>query len=444
MRVSGDELEGRLSEKRILVLTLSFGSGHIRAAQSVARELVRQMPADEIRLVDALENCSPWFRAFYVWPYWAMIRYAPSLWKRFFESRLKREDEFTAPVWIWKKGCKQVFAEIETFRPDAIIACEVGASEIAVIARREKFTNAEIVNVLTDFETEPIWIKPEISAFAVASEAVKYQLQNWGADPETIKICGIPLDESFDNRHDARKTRSLFHLDTRQIVLLMGGGMGPTRMSEVAALLIRDGQDLQIVALPAKDAKARAGLEALEDSATVSLCIVGWTNSVAELMQAADVLATKPGGLTLSEAAACGVPLVLFDAIPGTEETNARWFAKQGAGIQTRGSKETAAEILRLLVNQHERMKLAANIKKLAQTGSSEKIVGVIRETLERVPIVESVYPASSRFSAYRKMFLAACKTEAPQENSFWKTAEIKNAENVAKFTNSIFRTEIK
>lgn len=431
-----------MSEKRILILTLSFGSGHIRAAQSVARELVCRMPDAEIRLTDALEHCSLPFRAFYVWTYWWMIRRAPRLWKRFFESRLKRRDEFTAPVWIWKKGCKRVFSEIKNFQPDAIIACEVGASEIAVIARRGNLTNAEIVNVITDFETEPIWVKPEICAFAVANETVKNQLQNWGADAEKIKICGIPLDESFDKIYDAQKTREQFNLDARPIVLLMGGGMGPTRMSEVAARLLRDGSDFQIVALPAKDRKAKAELEKLQNSPTVSLRIVGWTNSIAKLMQAAAVLATKPGGLTLSEAAACSVPLVLFDSIPGPEETNARWFAGQGAGVQTRGSEETAFEILRLLGNQQERARLATNIKKLAQTGASEKICGVITEALERLPLAENVFSPSERFSAYRKMFLAARQTEAQTAN--WKPTEIRKTDSAVKFKNTILGTEIK
>ncbi len=433
-----------MSEKpRILVLTLSFGAGHVRAAQSIVAELERQTPDAEIRLVDALENCSLWFRAFYVWTYFAMIRFAPRLWKHFFESRTERKDEFSAPVWAWQKGCRQVFAEIKEFQPGLIVACEVGAAEIAVLARREKLTNAEIVNVITDFETEPIWVKPEISAFAVASEEVKIQLQNWGADAEKIKVCGIPIDESFGENHDAEKTRERFNLDARPIVLLMGGGSGPTRMSEVAARLLQSDANFQIAALPAKDAKAKAELEKLADSPTVALRVIGWTSLIAELMQAADILATKPGGLTLSEAAACGLPCVLFDAIPGPEETNAAYFAAHEASVQTYGSAETAAEILRLLENSPARMRLAANIKKLARIEASEKIVCVITETL-RSSNPEKIFAPSKKLSAYRKALAVWHKLETHSKDSKRQPAVTKDKEISGNFNEPFSGIEAK
>ena len=360
---------------RILVLTLSFGAGHLSAARNVTAEFQKQIPEADLRLADALENCSLAFRAFYVWTYWAMIRYAPRVWEKIFNARLERRDEQTVPVWIWRRGCRKVFEEIKKFQPDLIVAVEVGACEIAVIARRSNLTNAEIVNVITDFEAEPIWVKPEVSAFFVAGDTVKKQLENWGADPEKIKVCGIPLSASFGETHDAEKTKAQFDLDERPIVLLMGGGMGPTKMDEVAAHLLENGENLQIVALPAKDERAKAALEKLRDSQSVSLRVVGWTSLIAELMQAATILATKPGGLTLSEAAACGVPLVFFDSIPGPEEANARRFVEAGAAVSVESARETASEILRLLRDGEKLRAMSDCCCSLAHSNAAREIV---------------------------------------------------------------------
>ena len=370
------------AKPRILVLTLSFGAGHVSAAQSVASEFQKQIPECEVRLIDALENCSLAFKAFYVWTYWAMIRYAPHVWEKFFNSRIERDDKQTAPVWIWKKGCRKVFDEIHKFQPDLIVAAEVGASEIAVIARRENLTNAPIVNVITDYEAEPIWVKPEISAYAVATESVKKQLENWGANAEKIEVCGIPLNESFARKHDVNETRKQFNLDKRPIVLLMGGGMGPTRMAEVAARLLQIGKDLQIVALPAKDEKAQAALGKLQNSPTVSLHVIGWTNSIAELMQTAQILATKPGGVTLSEAAACALPLVLFDRIPGPEDANTARFVEAGAAISTENPQETADEIVRLLNDGEQLRAMSSNCRKLARPDAVRRIVELARKRI--------------------------------------------------------------
>ena len=413
-----------MNEKpRILVLTLSFGAGHISAANSVASEISKQIPDANVRMIDALENCSLFFRVFYVWTYWVLIRYAPRVWERFFNSRIERRDEQTAPVWMWRKGCGKVFDEIQTFQPDLIVAAEVGASEIAVIARRENLTNAQIINVITDFEAEPIWIKPEISAYAAPSEEVRKQLENWGAGKEKIKVCGIPLNSSFSAIHDAQQTKAHFGFDARPIVLLMGGGMGPTRMHEVAARLLQNGENLQIVALPGKDKRANAALKKLQNTKTVSLSVISWTNEVAALMQAADILATKPGGVTLSEAAACGVPLVLFDQIPGPEAANVERFSAAEAAVVTRDSDETASEILRLLRERENLNRMAANARKLARNDAANAVAELVKETIEHSPERENVWRESEIMANYRKAFFLW--READEKTAFDRQNEI-------------------
>jgi len=127
---------------RVLVLTLSFGSGHVRAAEAVARELARQAPGADVRVVDALADSRALFRACYVWPYWVMVRRAPALWERFFNARVARMDEHTAPAWALRWGCPRVFKSIAEFEPDVIVAAEVAACELAVLARRAGLTAA--------------------------------------------------------------------------------------------------------------------------------------------------------------------------------------------------------------------------------------------------------------------------------------------------------------
>jgi len=134
----------------ILVLTLSFGSGHVQAARTIAREIKRQAPYAEVSVLDALADCRFLFRAFYVWPYWAMVRYAPALWDRFFTRRTASMKQDTAPAWAFRFGCPRVFREIVDFKPDAIVATEVAACELAAMAKRDGLTPARIISVITD------------------------------------------------------------------------------------------------------------------------------------------------------------------------------------------------------------------------------------------------------------------------------------------------------
>ncbi|MDQ3817978.1 MAG: hypothetical protein M3362_09825, partial [Acidobacteriota bacterium] len=241
---------------KILVLTLSFGAGHVRAARAVAEELKRRAPQAEVHLLDALARCRPLFRAFYVWPYWVMVRHAPALWKRFFERRVAKRHEGTAPAWAFRYGCPEVFDEIEKFKPDTIVAAEVAACEMAVIAKREGKTSARVINVITDHEAEPVWVKPEVNSFVVADERVRGQLCAWGAAAEKITVSGIPTDERFTVAHDPSATRERLGIkDERPLVLLMGGGCGPTRMDQIAARLCETDLPMHLVAVAGNDSR---------------------------------------------------------------------------------------------------------------------------------------------------------------------------------------------
>jgi len=365
-------VEGRL---KVLVLTLSFGSGHVRAAQAVADELGRRPSASNILVLDALEECRSVFRACYEWPYWLMLRHAPALWDRLAAARIKQKHEATAPAWAFRFGCPKVFATIESFNPDVIVAVEVGACEMAVIARRLGLTRVPILNVITDYEAEPIWVKPEVDAFAVPDDNVRTELIEWGAPANRIFICGIPVDRAFDAPPDPKTIRRRHGInDDAPIVLLMGGGMGPTRMDEVARQLAEQEVPMHVVAITGEDKRARRKLEALNMKPPVSLRVLGWTDQVAALMQAATVLVTKPGGLTIAEAALCSLPTVLFDPIPGAEFVNAKRMVDSGAAVITKGASETVNAIVSLLRDERTRRSMALGSNSMARPAARREI----------------------------------------------------------------------
>src|SRR5258708_27346227 len=139
-----------LSNMKVLVLTLSFGSGHVRAAEAGADELGRQAPASNVIVVDALEECRWLFRASYEWPYWLILRYAPGLWDRFSTARVNQKHEGTAPAWAFRMGCPKVFSTIRSFNPDLIVAAEVAACEMAAIGGRVVVTQAPLLSVVPE------------------------------------------------------------------------------------------------------------------------------------------------------------------------------------------------------------------------------------------------------------------------------------------------------
>ena len=371
---------------KILVLTLSFGSGHVRAAEAVADELGRRAPASNVLVVDALAECRWLFRACYVWPYWLMLRYAPGLWDRFSTARVNQKHSGTAPAWALRLGCPKVFSTIESFHPDLIVAAEVAACEMAAIARRLGLTRAPILNVITDYEAEPIWVQPEVDAFTVPDESVRAELISWGAPASRILICGIPVDPAFDSVHSWKAVRLRYGVTgNAPLVLLMGGGMGPTRMHRVVEQLRDSNVPMHIVAIAGKDKRALRRLKRVNVKAPLSLRVLGWTDEVAALMQTASLLVTKPGGLTISEAALCSLPVVFFDAIPGAEFVNAKRMVDAGAAVITVGPAEAARATLDLLRDAESTEAMALLSRKMARPKARTEIATLALGLLDPV-----------------------------------------------------------
>lgn len=363
---------------KVLVLTLSFGSGHVRAAQAIAEELSCQTAVSNVLVVDALAECRTWFRACYEWPYWLMLRYAPGLWDRLSTARVSQKHESTAPAWAFRMGCPKVFSTIKTFEPDVIVAAEVAACEMAAIARRSGITRAPILSVITDYESEPIWVQPEVDAFAVPDDSVRAELIVWGVPANRISLCGIPVAPVFDVLHDVKAVRLHYGIgDNDPLVLLMGGGMGPTRIDQVAEQLGESNTPMHIVAIAGKDKRALRRLQRVKVNPPVSLRVLGWTDEVAGLMQAARLLVTKPGGLTISEAALCSLPVIFFDPIPGAEFVNARRMVESGAAVIAQGPVETAHAIVSLLRDDKSTEAMALQANKMGRPSARREIASL-------------------------------------------------------------------
>jgi len=228
--------------------------------------------------------------------------------------------------------------------------------------------------VITDYEAEPIWVKPEVDVYIVPDENVRAEMIEWGAPGERIEISGIPVDPSFDRSPGVRVAQ----VNGEPVVLLMGGGMGPTRMDEVARRLGESNAPMHIVAVTGHDKRARRRLESLNVDTPVTLQVLGWTEDVATLMQTASILVTKPGGLTIAEAALCSLPTVFFDPIPGAEYVNAKRMVDAGAALISKGARETAAMVAELLRNEPSRRAMSLRASKLARPNARKEIAQVV------------------------------------------------------------------
>ena len=259
-------------QKRVCILTLGVGSGHLRASEVVQRALYDGNDPIEAKVVDVLDSARPWFHWLYVDPYWWMLRHAPWLWRRLFERRQREQHRSTAPDWVFRRGCRDVLRQIKNLAPQLVIVTEIGAAEIAALGRREGWFNAPVLAVQTDFHTEPPWVQPEIDAYCVASEEARGQLIGWGVLPNRVLLCGIPVDPAFALPFDKSELMQALGLDARRpVVLVMGGGMGPVPLDSVVSSLDLCGVPMQVLVVAGHDRKLRQRLESLRGRVAMDL-----------------------------------------------------------------------------------------------------------------------------------------------------------------------------
>jgi processive 1,2-diacylglycerol beta-glucosyltransferase len=390
--------------KKIAILTLSVGSGHVRAAAAVERALVEGEDPFEVRTFDAAEAAPKWFDWLYVRPYWWMLKRAPGLWRRLFERRQRKRHRATAPDWVFRHGCRRLLEQLKAYAPNLVIATEISAAEVAALARREGWCNTPVLAVFTDYHSEPPWAQREIDFYCVGSEEARSQLISWGVSPNRILVSGIPIDPSFALNYDRTELRrSLGLVDGRPVVLVMGGGMGPAPLDEIVRRLEVCGLPLQVLAVAGQGAEMKARVDSLRGKLALDLHAFGWSENVPELMAVSDVLVTKPGGLTTAEALAAGLPMVLTHPIPGPEERHLEYLERNGVALAAQNLKEIPEIVSRVLRNEQQRTEMSRRARELARPDASDTVAQVARALLEKASYIDLLAspPVRSGESAY-------------------------------------------
>jgi processive 1,2-diacylglycerol beta-glucosyltransferase len=381
--------------KKIMILTLSVGSGHVQASTVIRDALADGPESLEVKNVDAIPLSEPWFPWLYVQPYWWMLRYKREAWRWWYEWRQRKRHRATAPRWVFRRGCVKVLKELRDFSPNLVVVTEVGAAEIAVIGKREGWFAAPILAVLTDFQAEPPWVQREIDFYCVATQQAKTQLIGWGVSPHRILISGIPIDPTFALHRDKAETIRKLGLHARQpVALLMAGGMGMAPLDRMAIELERCGVPLQVIAVAGHDRELEAKLHRLRGKIALDLLSFGWTNRVPELMAAADVLITKPGGLTVSEALASGVPMILTHPIPGPEERNILYLVRHRVAVHARRLEEIPLLTSQLLARPERRKQIDRRARELSRPEAAHAIAQVSKAMLEKATYMDLLAPA--------------------------------------------------
>ena len=231
-----------------------------------------------------------------------------------------------------------------------------------------KEQNPEIFGalVLTDYVPHPIGVPLNLDLYVVADDAAAEDVAKLGVPDKRIHPTGIPIDPIFEEPVDrGRARREIMNLDDDDlpVVLVMGGGLGGGDLEESVSLLLQASEAMHLVVLCGSNERSRTRLKRLANRGGHKATFLAFTDRVRELMAAGEVLVTKPGGMSCTEALASRLPQVLYHPIPGQEEDNAAAMVRYGAGVMVRETTQILGQTLKILTSADHRHKMveAAN-----------------------------------------------------------------------------------
>ncbi len=354
---------------KILIISSDTGGGHRSAAQALAEGLqkVWQGESVAVRIVKALEeshhitdkvvklynwmlrNKQHWMK----YAYWAINRFRPET-REFFQRRCIG-------------FCKEQF---EKWCPHIVVSVHPLTQHIFARILRELNLADQIplVTVVTDpcYGFWKGWACEEVSLYLVANADAKRQLIDYGISPEKIKISGMPINPKFCEVDEkaAQSARKAFGLDADKFTIFVNAGwVGGGNIPQIFRELVRGKLDVQAIFLAGKNEELRREAEEIAKTAKFPIKVIGYSDEIEKLMQSANVMISKLGGLTTFEALACHLPIIADTTTPPMpqEAGTVNLIAKNGAGILLEKATDIVPMIQSLLNNsaKYTRMKTA-------------------------------------------------------------------------------------
>ncbi len=332
--------------------------------------------------LDVMDYVSKGFRKLYTDFYITLVNKAPALWGYLYQITNAAQPDSSMQKLrrgVERLNTKALLKEIAAFKPDAIICTHFLPAEIlAGMIRTARLTCPVWVQV-TDFDLHRMWVHEHMAGYFAANDEVAFRLRAQGIPPQTIHVTGIPIMPAFAQTLDRSECARAFGLDPqRTIILLMGGGAGLGSLDTIAERLLAWEGNFQLIVLAGKNAHALAALQTLAARYPGRLLAQGFTDQVERLMACADLVITKPGGLTTSECLAMGLPMIVNAPIPGQEERNADFLLEQGVALKAFDGVTLEYRVRYLLEHPAKLAEMRNKAHALGRPDAARNVLGVV------------------------------------------------------------------
>ena len=324
-----------------LILSCSTGGGHNSAARAVKEELLSR--GHNAVMLDPY-TLDPTWKASHVGSFYVFTaKWFPHVFGAVYHMGMRLcRLPITSPMYYAnRKAAKKLGDYLKDNSYDVIAMTHFYAAEMLTYLKRKGYDIPPTVFIGTDYTCTPFTMETQCDKYVIPAEDICEEYIRQGAKREQLLPYGIPVSRVFEPTSvDTAELKARLGLQAdKRTVLVTGGSMGAGNMKRLAGKLIRYGKensDTQFVIICGTNKKLYKILSE-KTAGNSSFVIIGFTDKMNEYMAAADVFVTKPGGLSSTEAAVSGVPIVHMKPIPGCESKNIKYFEKHKMSLPLKG-----------------------------------------------------------------------------------------------------------
>ena len=417
----------------ILILSASTGGGHNRAANALKEYINTYDPQTNVDIIDVFKECSALLNNTIVKGYQALVAVSPAIFGMMYKQADKKSPLSDTINVMYQQCSKKLQPIIESYAPDVIISCHPFGGGIMAYMKTKRGCDVPLISIVTDFLPHRAYVNDGIDAYITASDTAKTMLaERYNVDPEIIYDFGHPVFERFYEGNGRSREEVLDELEfsrDKRTVLMMAGSFGVTDILKIYDDLLKIDLDFQIIVITGRNKRLYEAFEKIinqekeietpdepefirnlnegsviraiyidsetpVDSATSTFHASGgkskatrlffYIDNVDDYMHAADIIITKPGGLTTSESIACALPMVVFKAVPGQEEQNASVLVANDIGVVLEKNADTAKTVGDLLGDSERLAAMRNNCRKYLRKNSSRNIYELAKKLCEK------------------------------------------------------------
>lgn len=384
---------------KILILSAATGGGHLRASHAIESYLLENTADVEVKVVDALKTIHPILDKTICEGYHFLATKTPKMFGLLYQ---KSNEENPLAQMVPKFNSLfgiRLIPLLEEYQPDVIIATHPFVTEMVSHLKEKGHVKAPLICVMTDYGPHKAWISDKVDAYIVSNEDMIPDMEAMGVRREIVYPFGIPVyDVFFDKADKAALLEELGMQRDVLTILIMAGSFGVSNILQIYEDIVCLDFPFQIIVITGRNEKLFQAFEDKIEECRISpqkgckhTRLVFFTNEVEKYMHASDLIITKPGGLTVSEALACNVPLAVFDAIPGQEEDNANFLMSHDMAVRIRKGDDCAGTISELLQNREKLEKMRQSCQSFDKSQSSKNILSLIYELVGREEAIEEM-----------------------------------------------------